>query len=78
VRAKVKEIRAAKYKVNGRRPWVIEAEHRDDALGKTYAFTSEALWTMPALAAGGEVTVYYIPDEPGTYAFQLERPPGPA
>lgn len=78
VRAKITAVRPnTRYRVNRRSPWVIEAEYRDEALGKTYTFTSESLWTMPAglYAPGGEVTVYYLPDDPGTYAFQLEKPP---
>ena len=47
VKAKVTEVRITSFKVNGRHPWIIVAEHQDEELGRKLTFTSEYLWTDP-------------------------------
>lgn len=62
--------------VNGRSPWVLVAEFRDPGSGRTHTFTSPRLWDNPEpeYPVGGTATVYYLPEDPSIYAFQLDRP----
>jgi hypothetical protein len=62
-------------KVNDQSPWVIDAEFKDEITGQTIPCTSHYLWTDPTLEyhVGGKVTVYYMPDQPDKYAFQVEK-----
>jgi len=76
VQAKVTEIRLNHtMRVNGRHPWVIVAEYREDELGQPYTFSSDYLWSDPTSAypVGSYVTVYYLPHKPTVYVVELER-----
>jgi hypothetical protein len=75
VRAKVLAIRRDdSLEVNGRSPWVIDAEFKDDMTDATVSCTSHYLWTNPAprFHPGGEVTVYYLQGRPHKHAFDLD------
>jgi hypothetical protein len=75
VRAKVNAVRRDEsLEVNGRSPWVIDAEFKDDMTNATVPCTSHYLWTNPAprFQPGGEVTVYYLPGRPNKHAFDLD------
>jgi hypothetical protein len=69
--------RAMSVRINGRHPWVIVARYEDKDTDKTLTFESEYLMSDPndVYELGGTVRVYYVPYEPGTYAFQLEGLP---
>jgi hypothetical protein len=78
VQAKVIEVRQeTSTQVGGRSPWVILAEYRDASLERTFAFTSHNIWINPEshYPVGSDVTVYYLPDKPSVYAFQLDKLP---
>lgn len=78
VQARVIEVRVHRsMSMNGKHPWVIVAEYRDDTQDRNLAFTSHALWINPEpyYAVGSAVTVYYLPEKPSTYAFDLDRLP---
>lgn len=80
VQAKVIEVRLRRStSSNGRHPWVIVAEYQDESLNRKLAFTSLSLWVNPEAQyqVGSAVTVYYLPDKPWIYAFELERLPEP-
>lgn len=74
VPAKVTAVtRDTSYSVNGKHPWVIEAEWRDEGLQETLRFRSRRLWSDPTreIQVGKQVTVWYIPDEPAVHDFEL-------
>jgi len=77
VEAKVAEVRSTSFKVNGRHPWIIVAEHQDEDLGRKLAFTSEYLWTDPTsyYPVSSTVTVFYLPQKPSIHAFVLDKIP---
>jgi hypothetical protein len=77
VKAKVTEIRITSFKVNGRHPWIIVAEHQDEDLGRKLTFTSEYLWTDPTnyYPVSCSVTVFYLPQKPSIHAFVLDKIP---
>jgi hypothetical protein len=62
-------------RVNGRSPWVIEAEFQDPITGETIRCKSHYLWESPdgQYRVGGPVTVFYLPDRPKKCAFQLDK-----
>jgi len=62
-------------RVNGRSPWVIEAEFQDPITGETIRCKSHYLWEAPngPYRVGGPVTVFYLPDRPRKCAFQLDK-----
>ncbi len=64
-------------KMNRRSPWVIEAEWEDKPLGVTHHFASDYVWEDPSpyYKAGDKVTVLYVPGEPKTYVFKLDKMP---
>jgi len=64
-------------RVNGRSPWVIEATYADAASGRSFLFTSESIWIdpQPFYPVGGEVTVFYLEDEPTVNAVVLDALP---
>jgi hypothetical protein len=75
VRAKVTAVRRDEsLQVNGRSPWVIDAEFKDDMTDGTIPCTSHYLWTNPAprFHPGSEVTVYYLQGWPKKHAFDLD------
>lgn len=79
VEAKVTGMRIVhNVRMNRRSPWVIEAEYEDRPMGVTYRFESHYVWDDPTAhyPPGATVTVFYMPDAPGTYAFKLDRMPG--
>ena len=74
VQAKVIELRLDRsVRINGRSPWIIEAEHVDKVRDRTLRFSSYSMWDDPRerFAVGADVSVYYLPDEPDVYAFDL-------
>jgi hypothetical protein len=76
VQAKVIAIRReTSVAVDHQSPWVIVAEFRDRINAQTVTCTSHYLWTDPVRAypVGSEVTVYYLPDQPQKYVFQVDR-----
>jgi hypothetical protein len=76
VQAKVIAIRRdPSLRVNGRSPWVIVAEFKDEITGQTIPCTSHYLWSDPApeYPVGGEVTIYHLQDQPAKYAFLLDK-----
>jgi hypothetical protein len=77
VQAKVIEVRQTGTVVVGRPSWVIVAEYRDANLDRTFAFTSHNIWINPQTyyPIGSDITVYYLPDKPSVYAFQLGKLP---
>jgi hypothetical protein len=79
VKATIIEVRNdLSMSVNGRNPWVIVAEHRDENLSRNVTFTSEYLWVSPEkyYPVASEVTVYYLPQQPSICAFVLDKIPG--
>jgi hypothetical protein len=62
-------------RVNGRSPWVIEAEFQDPITGETIRCKSHYLWESPdgQYRVGGPVTVFYLPDRPQKCAFLLDK-----
>ena len=77
VKAKVTEVRITSFKVNGRHPWIIIAEHQDENLGCKLTFTSEYLWSDPTsyYPVNSTVTVFYLPQKPSIHAFVLDKIP---
>lgn len=77
VKAIVTEVRMTSFKVNGRHPWIIVAEHQDENLGRKLTFTSEHLWTDPTsyYPVSSSVTVFYLPHKPSIHAFVLDKIP---
>ena len=78
VKAKVIEVRIdPSFRVNGRNPWVIVAEYQEENQGRKFVFTSEFLWINPEsyYPVGSEVTVFYLPENPSTYALVLDKIP---
>jgi hypothetical protein len=76
VQATIMKVRLDRsLEVNGRSPWVIEAEFKESITGRSAKCTSHYLWTDPAPEhpVGSEITVFYLPDRPGKYAFLLEE-----
>jgi hypothetical protein len=76
VQAKVLAIRRdPSLRVNGRSPWVIVAEFKDDISGQTVPCTSHYLWSdpEPEYRVGSEVKVYHLQDQPAKYAFRLDK-----
>jgi Protein of unknown function (DUF3592) len=77
-KAKVIEVRIdASFRGNSGKPWVIVAEYQDGKQRRKLAFTSEFLWIDPTsyYPVGSEVTVYYLPENPTSYAFVLDKIP---
>ncbi|OAI40315.1 hypothetical protein AYO40_04910 [Planctomycetaceae bacterium SCGC AG-212-D15] len=72
VTAKVVEVRLASVKMNGQNPWMVVADYTDME-GTKHTFVSEYLWTNPEkdFPVGSAVTVYYLPERPSVYAFDL-------
>ena len=63
-------------RTNGRCPWVVQATYTDDDK-RAFVFTSETTWIDPTTfyPVGGEVTVFYVEDEPKVNAVVLDKLP---
>jgi len=78
VQAKVALVRPDEaVTVDGRHPWVIVAEHWDEAIGRKLTFASEPIWFDPKqyYTVGSDVKVCYLPEDPSVYAVVLDRIP---
>jgi hypothetical protein len=63
-------------RTNGRCPWVVQATYTDDDK-RAFVFTSETTWLDPTAfyPVGGDVTVFYVEDEPKVNAVVLDKLP---
>lgn len=75
-RAKVVEIHIDRsLKVDGKSPWVIVAQFKDELSDQLITCTSHYLWEDPKwqYPPGSEVVVYHLPNRPDKCAIQLDK-----
>lgn len=71
INAKVSLVRAERFQVNNKTPWIVEAQAQCPITFQQRTFKSRYLWEPPTLKAGEMVKVYVSRANPKKYCIDL-------